>query len=153
MAMGRDEKLYYQTTGTRITWSSPGATAPNLSEITTVRDLTLPGERNTADTSARGDDHDTMDVGSISSSEISFNLTHRDTDLGRDALRSAFEGKTVIALAILNGSNAVAGSRGLWADFKVSKFEEPQNLNDAIGYEVTVVKFATLVDGEYVVVA
>ena len=147
MAMGRNAKLY-RDSATRIAWAADGP--ETLVEITSVRDLTLPGERNTADTSDRGDDHDTMDVGSISSSEISFNLAHRDVDTSRDALRNAFEGKTTIPLAILNGARTTVGVKGLWADFKVSKFEEPQNLNDAIGYEVTVVKFATLVAAEYV---
>ncbi|KKL65805.1 hypothetical protein LCGC14_2151330 [marine sediment metagenome] len=153
MAMGKDAKLYYLSTGTRVTWGSPAAAPANLAEISTVRDLTLPGERHVGDTSARGDDHDTGDVGAISSKELSFDLAHRDTDAGRDALRDAFEGRTVIALAVLNGGKAVVGARGLWADWKVSKFEEVQTLTGAIGYNVTVVKYASGVDGEWVVVS
>ncbi len=147
MAMGKDCKLYWDSI-TRIAWAADGP--ETLTEITTVRDLTLPGERTVGDTSQRGDDHDTGDVGGISSKEISFNLAHRDTDTGRDALRTAFQTKATIPLAILNGPRTTVGVKGLWADFKVSKFEEPQNLNDPTGYEVTVVKFATLVAVEYV---
>ncbi|KKL65804.1 hypothetical protein LCGC14_2151320 [marine sediment metagenome] len=148
MPMGKDAKLY-RDSATRIAWVTSGPAT--LVEITSVRDLTLPGERHVGDTSMRGDDHDSGDVGAISSKEISFNLAHRDTDTSRDALRTAFEGRATIPLAILNGARTTVGSRGLWADWKVSKFEEVQTLTGAIEYNVTVVKFATLVPSAWVI--
>ena len=85
---------------------------------------------------------------------MSFSLNHRTSaDTGREALRSAFQNNTVIALAILNGASDTVGVKGLWGDFKVAKFTENQPEGDHVTYDVEVVPYDSGVDPEWVEVA
>lgn len=142
--LGRNCKAYYQSTGTRATWGTQDATtgrhegsaAPaNLVEITSVKEITLPGERDASAQSDRGADVNTEDTGAWSG-RLSIKLNHRATDAARTALFAAFILNSPISLAILNGASTVVGTLGLWAEFKVTKFTENQPETDHTTYDV-----------------
>lgn len=142
--LGRNCKAYYLSSGTRASWGSQNSTtgryeaasAPaNLSEITSVKEITLPGERDASAQSDRGADVNTEDTGGWSG-RLAIKLNHRKTDAARVALNAAFILNTPIALAVLNGASDVVGSTGLWADWKVTKFVENQPETEHTTYDV-----------------
>lgn len=142
--LGRNCKAYYLSTGTRATWGTQNSTtgrheattAPtNLTEITSVKEINLPGERNAAAQSDRGADVNTEDTGAWSG-RLSMKLNHRKTDAARVALNAAFILNTPIPLAILNGASNVVGTTGLWAEFKVTKFVENQPETEHTNYDL-----------------
>ncbi len=143
-------KLYYLTPGPRATWGSPAAAPAGLTEIKSARDLKIPGTRPTHDTTDRGSgDFETEDTGKIQA-KLTFQCTKRTTDAGRDALKTAFQADTVIALAILDGASTTAGTKGLWADCKVTKFEEDHPLKEGKVFDVEVTMTQSDVAPEWV---
>ena len=145
--LGRNCKAYYlnAAASTRTTWGDLNATSgrheasapPTLVEITSLKDVTLPGERDAAEISDRGADAKTEDTGAWGG-RLTLVMNHRASDAARDALNAAFILNNPISLAILNGDKATAGSRGLWADFKVVKWEESQPEADHVVYNIDV---------------
>jgi hypothetical protein len=151
-------KLYWLSTGTRASWGSPAAAPSGLEEIKSAVDLTIPGTRSTSDTTDRGSgDFVTEDVGKVEA-KIAFKCSDRTSDAGRDGLQDAFQAdpsttNSIIALAILDGDKDTAGSQGLWADFKVTKFEESHPINGVREYNVEVTPYNSTVAPEWVVVS
>ena len=140
--LGRNCKAYY-TAGTRASWGTldatsgryKGAAPAGLTEIESVKDLTTPGERDAAETSDRGTDYKSEDTGAWGG-RVTLTLNHRATDTSRQALNKAFITNKPIAIAILNGDKATSGVTGLWAEFKVVKWEESQPEKEHVTYSV-----------------
>lgn len=161
--LGRRCKLYYQTTGPRATWGTQNETsgrheasaAPaNLVEIPSVKNVTLPSERATATSKDRGANWEAGDVGPMTG-PVQITLNHRATDAGRAALEAAYILDTQIAIAIMDqpcvGDGLVVGAKGLWADFKVSKFQRNEPEDGAVTYDVELIPYdQAAVDPEWV---
>lgn len=159
--LGKHCKVYYLSDGDRESWglvdSDTGRAtdvAPaDLDEIKSIKDLTLPGERDAAESSDRGADVKTEDTGAWGG-RLTLTLNHRTTDDARVALEAAFITRSPIALAILNGDKDVGGVTGLWADFLVVKFEESQPEKEHVTYSVELALYdvpgATVVPPEWV---
>ncbi len=147
--LGRKCKAYYLSTGSRATWGAlsgttgrnTGAAPANLTEIPSAKDITLPGERMAATQSDRGSDYETGDTGA-KQGNVTLAINHRGTDTARAALEAAFLLNTPIAVAILNGDKATSGVKGLWADWKVVKFQESQPEKDHVTYEVELMPYS-----------
>jgi hypothetical protein len=156
---GRRCKAYYLSTGTRASWGTLNETsgrheasvAPaDLTEIESVKEITLPSERATSTSSDRGSDWEVGDVGPMTG-PVQMSLNHRKTDAGRDALQAAYILDTVIALAILDGDKATVGTEGLWADFKVAKFARNEPESGPVTYDVELIPYdLSDVDPEWV---
>ena len=148
--LGRKCKAYYLSTGTRATWGTlsgttgrnTGAAPANLAEIASAKDITLPGERMSATQSDRGSDYETGDTGA-KQGNVTLTLNHRaGTDAARAALEAAFLLNTPIAVAFLNGDKATSGVKGLWADWKVVKFQESQPETEHVTYDVELMPYS-----------
>ena len=156
---GKSALLYYQSTGTRATWGAinnttgrnEANTAPsNLVEIGAVKDLTLDGDRPSADQTDRGSNFATFDTGALRGG-ASFKLNARTTEeAGVTAIKSAWLLNETLAMAVLNAADDVTGTVGLWADFKVEKFVENQPEEGHIDYDVSIKPYDSGVDPEYV---
>ena len=155
--LGRNCKVYYLSTGNRATWGVLNVAtgriegiAPTLTEIVSVKDVALPGDRMNATQTDRGADYETGDTGAMQGN-VTLTLNHRATDTERVSLETAYILGTSVALAILNGDAAVEGTTGLWADFKVMKFVENQPETDHVTYDVELmVDSESAVDPEWV---
>lgn len=157
--LGKRCKLYYQSTGTRATWGTQDETsgrheassAPaNLVEIASVKNVTLPSERATATNKDRGANWETGDVGPMTGS-VQITLNHRATDAGRTALEAAYILDEQIALAILDKESDEVGAKGLWADFKVSKYQRNEPEDGPVTYDVELIPYdQAAVDPEWV---
>ena len=156
---GKSACLYYLSTGVRATWGTINAatgrheasTAPtNLAEIESVKDLTLDGDRPSGEQTDRGANIAMSDTGAMRTG-LSFKLNKRKTEeAGVTALRTAWLLNTPIALAALDGEDDTVGTKGLWADFKVTKFVEPQPEEGHMDYDVAVAPYDSGVDPEFV---
>jgi hypothetical protein len=156
--LGRKCKAYYLSTGTRATWGTldaatgrhEGAAPANLTAIESVKDVKLPGDRMNATQTDRGAAVESGDTGAIQGT-VTVTLNRRATDAGRTALETAFLLNTPIAMAFLTGDSATAGVRGLWADWKVTKFVENQPESDHVTYDVELIPYSeAAVDLEWI---
>ena len=68
---------------------------------------------------------------------IDLTITYDSADAGFLALQAAFEGKTDIGMAFMDGPIATNGSKGLQADFKVSSFKRNEPVGDKVTYSAS----------------
>lgn len=134
--LGYQAKLYRQTTGTRATWPDAGA-APNLSEITNVRDLTLNLEAGEADVTTRGNNGWRAVTPTLFDASVEWEMVWDTADEHFAAVQAAFFGRNTIALAIMSGSASAEETQGLWADFKIFSFSRSEALEEALAVSVT----------------
>ena len=156
---GKYACLYYLNTGTRASWGTlneatgrhEATAAPsNLTEIESVKDLTLDGDRPSSEQTDRGANIATGDTGAMRTG-LSFKLNKRKTEeAGVTALRTAWLLNEPIALAALDNEQDYVGATGLWTDFKVTKFVEPQPEEGHMDYDVAVVPYDSGVEPEFV---
>ena len=132
---GKTAKLYYLTTGTRAAWPNTGE-APNMSEITQARDITVGYERPESDASGRGIDFEEVLSGQVKA-PLEFELPVNPADNAFKALRNAFFAGSMVGLAVMDGNGATANTRGFWADFEILKFEDSRPLNGAAMVKIT----------------
>lgn len=140
---GFEMSLEYLSTGTRAGWDATsnieveGAAPENLTEITTVRDVTLNLEHIEDDDTDRAGVWVITDQG-LKDCSIDFTIRNDNTDLGWLAVRDAWLNKTAIAIACLDGPSGTAGSQGVWADWKVSKFARGEPLKGKSTIDVSI---------------
>jgi hypothetical protein len=130
-----DAKAYYQTTGTRATWNASvvggvhvGAAAPNLTEITRVKDISYTPSKEKADVSRRGNGGWKAYRGTLKDLELTISMPLDPTDTAYKALLGSYLSNTTIALAILSGVKTLAGEEGVWGDFEVFSVEKSEQL-------------------------
>lgn len=145
--LGKNAKLYRQTTGTRASWGTQNSTtklyeatsAPsNLDEVTNVRDLKFPLKKALADVSIRGSEF-RLQAGTLKEVEVTFGMVYDSADADMVALMTAYLSGANIALAILDGDKTTVGTIGMWADFQVTSFEKTEDLEGAQMVDVTVI--------------
>lgn len=157
--LGKRCKLYFLSTGTRATWGTQdaatgrneGAAAPaNLTEIESVKNVTTPSERATATSKDRGADWEAGDTGPMTG-PVQITLNHRATDAGRSAIEAAYFLDTPIALCILDKDKATVGAKGLWADFKIAKYQRNEPEDGPVTYDIEAIPYdQAAVDPEWV---
>ena len=134
--LGRNHKLYYQSTGTRAAWPATGAPA-SLVLVGNARDVTFSGDAATADVSTRGGGKFRQQVATLNDAEVEFEMVYDTADTAFTFMRGAWIAGTVFGVAVLDGVSTVTGTQGLWMDAVVSGFEWTQELEEAGKVSVT----------------
>ena len=150
--LGKDAKMYYQSSGVRATWPGSGA-APNLVEMTNVKDASTNLEKDEADLTTRGSGGWKITVPTFKDGTVEFEMVWDTADAGFVAIQNAYFGDATIAIAVLDGLKDAAGSKGLWADFGVAKFSRNEPLTEALTVSVTLKPGYSTVAPEWVTVA
>lgn len=126
--IGQECKLY-RNTGTNAT--------PTWSEVTGVRDLSLPLAADKVDISDRGSRFK-KETGGMIESAISFQLTYRNGNADHAALRAAMLNKTAIEFAVMSGDITTSGEEGLRSFCEVFTFNHEQPLSDGVTVDVEI---------------
>ena len=127
--IGLEAKLYYCPDGI-------GGT-PSWMEIASVKDVTLNQSKGEADVSTRGGGGWKAVIGTLKEATIEFELVADEDNAAYTALQDAYINNTSVGLAVMNGPIATAGSKGLWADCAILKFDRKEPLEQAITISVT----------------
>ena len=149
--LGMACKLYRQTSGTRAAWPGSGS-APDLTEVANVKDVTLNLETGDADVTTRANNGWRAKVGTLKDGSVEFEMIWDTEDEGFAAMQAAFFNNTSIAIAVLDGDASTAGTQGLWADFSVTNFSREEPLEDAVKAKVTIKPTYSAVGAEWVTV-
>lgn len=68
---------------------------------------------------------------------VTFTLLWDGSNAGHTAIRTAFEGKSLISLLFLEGAKNVAGHKGIGGDFVITGFVRSAPIDGRITYQVT----------------
>jgi hypothetical protein len=154
---GLDAKMYYLGSGVRATWGAAdpddiheGAAPANLTEMGNVRDLTLNLEEGEADATTRANAGWRATEPTLKEGSVEFEMVYDTSDEAFNKFFAAWNKRTAIACAILDGDKATAGTQGLWADFKVINFTKSEALEDVQLVSVTIKPAYSTVPPEWV---
>lgn len=131
--LGLDAKLYYKVGG------QAAAAAWTLLGI--AKDVTLTIDASEADVTTRANAGWKAVVGALKDASVECEMVYDSADAGLTALRTAFLTNVVIGIRVLDGLIPVTGTngtQGLSADMTVTKFENPQPLDEALTVKVTI---------------
>tara|TARA_R110002095_G_scaffold198912_1_gene178568 strand:+ start:397 stop:840 length:444 start_codon:yes stop_codon:yes gene_type:complete len=101
-----------------------------------VGDVSAPHSWNQSQRKIRKHTHERTTLGQ-GVLEVTFTATYRAGDAGFEMLRDAHMNKTIIAVAVMSGLIAVAGSEGWQFDAYVTDFPETQSLEEDMTFDVT----------------
>lgn len=110
--------------------------SPTWAELTLARDVTVNRARAEGDDSSRGYGQASTVVG-LDSVEISAQAIYVLSDTAFAAIKTAYEGRTVIELALMDGPIATTGSKGKRVDVVVTGFNRSEPLGDSVKYDIT----------------
>ena len=132
--LGFECKLYYDATPL-----AAGETAVDgsWSEITAVRDLTCNLDKDEADMTTRANAGWKATRGSLRDGSLEFDLLYDSDDTHIKAIRDAYLGNNLIALAAMDGDILVAGAEGFVANFEIMSFNHSQPLTEGVTISVT----------------
>lgn len=136
--LGGNGRIYYGGTS-RTSWPTSGA-ASGLTILNRVGDVKLPLEKGEDDATTRDTPGWEASFATLIKGAVDFKLLYDSADAGYQALETNFfatSGAT-LALAILDGDKATVGTKGLWADFQVFKFEKGENVKGIQTVDVTI---------------
>jgi hypothetical protein len=125
--LGMECKAYYGVAGSQATTEMPN-----------LKNVTLGLSKAEADVTTRGNAGWRAMVGTLKEGSVEFEMVWDPDEGGFAALKDAWFNNTAIALLIMDGDKAVAGSEGLDADFSVIEFQRTENLEEAVMASVTV---------------
>ncbi len=158
--IGLEAKAYRLSTGTRASWGTAdangfntGAAPANLDELGNIGDVGYTLNKGAADVSVRANNGWAADRATLKRGSFDLTFKHDPQDADYIAFMKSFINNTSIALAILDGSSAVAGTTGVWADFEVFDAAKAEPLEDAQTMRFTVRPTLTAVAPEIVKVA
>jgi hypothetical protein len=126
---GFDAKLYYCAAGI-------GGT-PTWTELSGVKNVTLNLQGKEVDVTTRANGGFTATDIALMDASIEFELPMDPADAGYQASETAFFGRSLLGLAVMSGNVVTPGSRGLWADCKITQFNREESLEDAQVVKVT----------------
>lgn len=129
-------KMYYMPTLARSTFAGD---VGSLVEVPDVGDLEVPNEMEEFEVNIRRMGGFKAGIPTIRDVGLEFDLLKNTDDAGYNAIQDAFLARTTIPLAVLDGAKATSGTQGVYADFYVMKFGEPQNVKEGIVNKVRVV--------------
>lgn len=155
--LGMNGKMYFLSTGTRATWGTAdsdginqGSAPANLTELSNAKDVTLNLDEGEADVTTRGNNGWRATEPTLKDGSVEFEMQYDSADAGFAKILGAWLQRTVIAMAILDGDKAVAGTMGLWADFKVISFSKSEPLEEGQTVSVTIKPAYSTVAPEWV---
>lgn len=103
---------------------------------TQVRNVTITNDKMTADATTRGFNNKRFVTG-LKDRGVSMDMVYEPGDAGFEAFRDAYEADThadsIIGVRFLDGDTDAEGLSGDWI---VTKFSEPQQLEDVMGVEI-----------------
>jgi hypothetical protein len=96
-------------------------------QYTAVKNATNPTSLKEVDVTTRATGNFEATDGRIKQSSIEFDVILDPNDANYVAVETAYYANSIIALADMSGPIATSGSRGLWANCKITQFnrEEP----------------------------
>ncbi len=126
--LGMDAKLYY---------GAEGAALAILTEMTNVKDLTVPMERGEADVTTRANSGWRATAATLREGTVEWEMVWKEADAGFIAVKNAFINGTPLRLAALTGAKDAVGTEGLVGDFEITNFSRSEPLEEAISVSVT----------------
>lgn len=116
------------------------ALASAWSEVTNVKDLSLSIEKGEADVTTRANAGWKATIGALKDASIEFDMVYDTADSAQTAFRNAFLNNSTMTMLIMDGdyNAAAAASQGLQCVVHVTKFELPQNLEEAMMVKVAI---------------
>jgi hypothetical protein len=126
---GIDGKSYFCPSGI-------GGT-PSWSELSSVKNVTLNIDGKEVDVTTRASAPFAATDISLQEATIDLEVPFNETDPGYLALEAAFIARALIGMAVMSGPILTNGSRGLWADCKITKFDRDEPLEGQIMVKVT----------------
>lgn len=110
--------------------------SPTWAELTLARDVTLNRSRAEGDDSSRAYGQASTVVG-LDSVEITAQAIYELADTAFAAFKSAYEGRTVIEIAMMDGPIATTGTKGKRVDVVVTGFNRAEPLAGAVTFDIT----------------
>ena len=127
--LGFEAKLYLCAAGI-------GGT-PAWTELKNVKDVTLNIEASEADVTTRANGGHKAVVGGLKEATVEFEMPFDPDADGFAEIEAAFIDRTAVGLAVMSGDITASGSKGLWADCAILKFDRNEKLDEAITVSVT----------------
>jgi hypothetical protein len=117
------EAILYYIAAEQTTWTP----TPAWVQYVNVKNVTNPTSLKEVDVTTRGSGNFEATDGRIKQTSIEFDVILDPSDANYVAFETAYYNNTIIAVADMSGDIGTAGSRGLWANCKVTQFnrEEP----------------------------
>lgn len=109
---------------------------PTWAEISLARDVSLTRSRAEGDDSSRAYGQASSVVG-LDSVEISMQVIYVLADTAFAALKSAYEGRTVVEIALMDGSIATTGNKGKRVDVVITGFNRSEPLGGPVTFDIT----------------
>lgn len=128
---GKDFKLYRNT-------DSPYDNSPTWREVVNVRDVTENVEAALADASIRGSIF-RQQVSTLLDLSMDVQMVYDDSDTDLEAYEDAFYDRTYVETLALDGDINTIGSKGVRFMAQVTKFSNPQALEDVGLIDMTLV--------------
>lgn len=126
--LGMNAKLYRNT-------GSYGS--PTWTEVSDVKDLKIGLESAEADQSIRGGGGWEAVAAALKKASVEFGMLYDTADTNWTAFQAAWLNSTAIEIACMDGPIATVGTQGFRMTVAVLKFDQTENLADAIHNEVT----------------
>lgn len=142
--LGLNARLYRQTTGTRATWGTAtagihiGGAPSNLDAVDSVKNVSYNLTKGRADVSTRGNLGWVAKLGALKDGSFTIEAVWDTADADLVALVSAWVTNANVALALLDGDKATAGTMGIWADFQVMDLNKGEQLVEGQMMTITV---------------
>ena len=131
--LGMDAQILYGTAAADATSLSPAS----MTELTNVKDVTVNHETGEADVTTRGNGGWRATAATLRECSVDFQMVWKKSDEGFTAIKEAWLNGTEIALAVLTGDPAEAGTEGPFGNFSITNFSRNEALEEAIVVDVT----------------
>lgn len=109
---------------------------PTWTELTIVEDVEQDSTKESAEVKNRASDEITM-LALHRKRQVTCTITHTPGNAVYESIRDAFENDTALAIAVMDGAVASAGSEGLMMDVIVTQFKRSEQLSQRMAYDVT----------------
>ncbi len=126
--LGMNCKVYYGAAGTGLN---------SLTEMTQVRKASLSGETGEANVTTRGNSGWEATAATLRKLSAEIEILFKPGDAGYEILRDAWLAGTQVAMAVLTGGKAVAGSEGPRGDWSITNFARAEELEEGVVVTVT----------------
>ena len=134
--LGMACKLYYSdalldgdtVTPQNATWA----------ELGNVSDSTLNRARGEADVTGRSNNGRKATLTTLLDESVDFDIWSDSDDEGLEAVETAFNDNALLAMAVMDGDIATAGSRGLVANFSITKCNRSEPLEGGVKLSITI---------------
>lgn len=121
--LGFEAKAYYNT-------GSYGS--PTWNEIINIKDLSMSLEKGKADVTTRGNTGWRANRGTLKDATVTWAMVHDTADADYIVMRNAWLNGTALDMLFLDGPIGTVGSKGFRMTCEIFKFEQTENLEEAV---------------------